>query len=229
MNDESRSVAKKAATRMTAAAAKIRCRNDRCAVARPSMESPRDAIPTCRSMKEIGVVYSMSRRPSRTTSFAVVSPNVPSSPREGTERYGFPFSVTRSWATTMSEASRMAMKAMSGSLALVFETSVSSPSGSFASIECPAERDTTREIEAPRWSRSRRRVDFVTSVTIKVTETIRRKTRGSRNPNSFRRIPTPTRRSIPPGPVVFSSASMAITYTYYIIRDANRFVGCILA
>ena len=38
----------------------------------------------------------------------------------------------------------MATKAMSGSLALVSETSRSSPSGSFASRECPAERATTR-------------------------------------------------------------------------------------
>ena len=113
----------------------------------------------------------------------------------------------------MSEASRMETKAMSGSLALVSETSRSSPSGSFASRECPAERDTTREIAAPRWSRSRRRVNLVTSVTTKVTVTIRRKTRGSRNPNSFRRSPTPTLRSIPPGPV--SIASVPIGTSYY--------------
>ena len=176
------------------------------------MESPREAIPTCRPAKEIGVLYSMIRRPSRTTSSARVSPKVPSGSRGGTGRYGFPLSATRSWATTMSEASRMATKAMSGSLALVSETSRSSPSGSFASRECPAERATTRETAAPRCSRSRRRVDFVTSVTTNVTETIRRMTRGSRNPNSFSRIPTPTRRSIPPGPVSFSSLSMAVIY-----------------
>ncbi len=145
---------------MTAAAAKISCRIDRCAVARPSMESPREAIPTCRPAKEIGVVYSMRRRPSRTTSSARVSPNVPSGSSGGTGRYGFPLSVTRSWATTMSEVSRMETKAISGSLALVSDTSRSSPSGSFDSRECPAESATTREIAAPRWSRSRRRVAF---------------------------------------------------------------------
>ena len=224
MNDESSSVTMKAATRMTAAANKILCRIDRCAVSRPPMESPREAIPTCRPAKEIGEVYSMIRRPSRTTSSARVSPNVPRERSGGTGRNGFPLSVTRSWATTMSEVSRMEMKAISGSLALVSDTSLSSPSGSFASRECPAESATTRETAAPRWSRSRRRVSLVTSVTVQVTAPTRRKTRGSRNPNNFRRIPTPTRRSIFIGPVSFSTVFIAIILLYEIRPDIGGFI-----
>jgi len=54
MSDETSNVPKKATTRMAAAAAKIRFRIDRCAAAKPSMESPREAIPRRRPAKEIG-------------------------------------------------------------------------------------------------------------------------------------------------------------------------------
>jgi len=111
----------------------------------------------------------------------------------------------------MSDASRMATKAMSGSLALVSETSRSSPAD-------PSEGGNVRGEGHHAGDRCASLEQVAAQGGLghlrdhPVTETIRRKARGSRNTNSFRRIPGPTRRSIPPGPVSFFSVSMAIIY-----------------